>query len=454
MPKILYREHRFSTKTRIIVDRANHILEDLGAQGYTLTLRQLFYQFVRRNWIANSQKEYKRLGSIVSDARVAGEMDWLLIEDRNRGAVHIDECPTYEDAFKRLPKLLQLDPWKDQDVYLEVAVEKDAQVGIIGRPASRWRAPYMACKGYLSTSEAWRMGLRFQRAIHEGKRPILLHLGDHDPSGLQMTDDNRDRLALFARYDVEVVRLALNMDQVEEHKCPPNPTKMTDGRAKTYEAMGHEASWELDALPPIFLDNLIADSIESYIDKDVWRQSLEREAELRAPLAKFAARAKELIEHVEMDELPLERLKELDAELPIMAEAFLQAAHRLPKAFEQGASTTQTRALFEIVQASAIDEPLSSNLPSQRVADFTEGFSKGKVASSKQVNKMELPKPDQQDLDLAQALQDQGESLNSDHRVVPFTLPDNHVTPTAEMPWDALEEAKTIPEGYTDEDEE
>lgn len=365
MPKILYRDHRFSAKTRIIVDRANHILEDLGAQGYTLTLRQLFYQFVRRNWIANTPKDYKKLGGIVSDARIAGEMDWLLIEDRNRGAIRIDECSTYQDVFKRLPRILQLDPWKDQDVYLEVAVEKDAQIGIIGRPASRWRAPYMACKGYLSTSEAWRMGLRFQRAIHEGKRPILLHLGDHDPSGLQMTDDNRDRLGLFARYDVEVVRLALNMDQVEEHKCPPNPTKMTDGRAKTYEALGHEASWELDALPPIYLDNLIADSIESYIDKDVWRDSLEREAEMREPLARFASRADELIALVGMDEKPLERLKKLDQ----MFEEF-------------------------------------------GVSSMLDGV-----------------KP------------------------VTFTLADNHVVPTAEMPWDVLKDAETIPEGYTDEED-
>lgn len=372
MPIIKYREQRFNGKARKTVEQAKVLLADLVAAGYVPTLRQLYYQFVSRDWIPNNEKEYKRLGRIVCDAREVGEIDWLWIEDRGRGCARISECDNYPQAFKGLEGLILLDPWKDQDVYVEVAVEKDALVGVVGRPASRWRAPYMACKGYLSASEAWRMGLRFQRAIAAGKTPILLHLGDHDPSGLHMTVDNRTRLAMFARQGVEVRRLALNMDQVEQYKCPPNPAKTTDSRSTGYIAEHGVSSWELDALPPKALDDLIANTLEGLVDKDRWQKSLEREAEMREPLSRFAHRWEELLELVATDEHPLERLRQLD--------------------------------------------------------DLS--FSLGKMLRGTSA----------------------GERLAAVERF-PFVLPEDHVVPTAEMPWDILDDEKDLPEGYTDEDE-
>ena len=74
-----YRHHRMNAATIKVVDQANEILADMSAQGYILTLRQLYYQFVRRNWIENTEKQYKRLGRTVTNAREAGMMDWNAI---------------------------------------------------------------------------------------------------------------------------------------------------------------------------------------------------------------------------------------------------------------------------------------------------------------------------------------------------------------------------------------
>lgn len=452
MPKIAYRTQRFNSKARKTVDQAKIILEDLAGQGYTLTLRQLFYQFVRRNWLPNNQKEYKRLGRIVCDAREVGEIDWLHIEDRGRGCVRIDEVPTWQKALEGLEHGLLINPWLDQDVYLEVAVEKDAQVGIVARPASKWRAPYIACKGYLSASEAWRMGLRYQRAIAADKRPILIHLGDHDPSGLHMTLDNATRLGMFSRYPVEVNRIALSRDQVEEHDCPPNPTKSKDTRSAGYEAQGHEASWELDALPPIYLDSLIADTIEQYIDKDKWRASLEREAELREPLSRFAPRWEELIELVGMDEKPLERLKILDSIVADMPYHLGQAAFQWPRSLKDAIANSHAvdRDALTMVQKPA--DPIQGKEDEL----YDEGIDKGLELAAKA---LEGVKPLVWSEDLtAQAnvtgLSHMKERLEEVERV-PFELPEDHVVPAAEMPWDVLEEAdKDMPDGYTDEDPE
>ena len=82
MPKEFFQDRNFSGPTEIIIDQAEAILTEYRRQGFVLTLRQLYYQFVARGLLKNLQKEYKRLGSIINDARLAGRIDWEMIEDR------------------------------------------------------------------------------------------------------------------------------------------------------------------------------------------------------------------------------------------------------------------------------------------------------------------------------------------------------------------------------------
>lgn len=69
-------DHKFSASSLVLVDTANGILNEYRAMGYRLSLRQLYYQLVARDYIENSQKSYKRIGNLVSDARLAGMIDW------------------------------------------------------------------------------------------------------------------------------------------------------------------------------------------------------------------------------------------------------------------------------------------------------------------------------------------------------------------------------------------
>lgn len=75
---------KFKADTLKVIEQANSIIEEYQAQGYELTLRQLYYQFVARGLIANSQKSYSRLGDIISNARLNGDLDWAAIKDRTR----------------------------------------------------------------------------------------------------------------------------------------------------------------------------------------------------------------------------------------------------------------------------------------------------------------------------------------------------------------------------------
>jgi hypothetical protein len=117
-----------------------------------------------------------------------------------------------------------------------------------------------------------------------GQEPLIIHLGDHDPSGIDMTRDNRDRLGMFAQHNVEVIRLALNMDQVEQYTPPPNPAKTTDSRAKDYIAAYGTSSWELDALEPRVINELLHTTIRGCIDAEEWE---EREQALAVHLTQL-----------------------------------------------------------------------------------------------------------------------------------------------------------------------
>ena len=286
---IEYIEWNPNERTQAIINVANAIIEQYQQEGYVLTLRQLYYQFVARDLIENSERSYKNLGNVVTKARMAGMMSWEAIEDRNR---HHQTYLIEEDIMnpiRELPRQIQFDRWARQPVYIEVWVEKEALGNVIAKACDPYMVPHMACKGYLSASEAWRAGQRFAEHIEYGQECVLIHLGDHDPSGIDMTRDNSDRLDLFTMIPggVGVERIALNYDQVEQYTPPPNPAKLSDTRAKSYISRFGSISWELDALEPSVLERLIQDTLKKYIDWEAWESVAQEEREEKQKLRKI-----------------------------------------------------------------------------------------------------------------------------------------------------------------------
>ncbi|MFF4548650.1 hypothetical protein ACFY1J_31195 [Streptomyces sp. NPDC001406] len=285
MPRIAYVEKNFSPSSMAIISRANAICAEYAGQGFDLTLRQLYYQFVARGYLANKQTEYKRLGSIVNDARLAGLLDWNYIVERTRNLRGLSHWDDPESIIRSVAYGYRTDRWADQPHRVEVWIEKDALVGVITGACNRNDVDYFSCRGYTSQSELWGAARRLARYEADGQKPVVIHLGDHDPSGIDMTRDIAERFALFGA-DVTVRRIALNMPQVEEHQPPPNPAKLTDSRASGYIRRFGRSSWELDALDPTTLDRLIEDEIWAWRDADLWAAAtaeMERErAQLEA----------------------------------------------------------------------------------------------------------------------------------------------------------------------------
>lgn len=249
-----------------------------------MTLRQLYYQFVSRDIVANNIQSYKRLGSIINDARMAGLVSWEAIEDRTRNLKILPLWNSPRSIMSAVVSQYRIDKWANQAYRPEVWIEKEALVGVISGVCEKLQVPYFACRGYNSQSEQWAAGRRFRSYVDAGQTPIVFHLGDHDPSGIDMTRDNAERLEIFSGCFIQVNRLALNIDQIREYQPPPNPAKVTDSRFNGYAKIYGSQSWELDALEPQMISDLVRNSILEIRDDGVWKQSIEQEEQGREAL--------------------------------------------------------------------------------------------------------------------------------------------------------------------------
>lgn len=287
MPKICYASKNFSATSLDIINKANEIITNYEAQGFRLTLRQLFYQFISRGLIANQQREYKRLGSIMNDARLAGMIDWDSLEDRTRSVRSLSHWESPGEIINACAEQYRIDKWKNQQYRPECWIEKDALIGVISGVCNELDTPHFSCRGYTSQSEMWSGAMRLQQWIERGQTPVILHFGDHDPSGIDMTRDIRERLEIFMG-GLTVERLALNMNQIEEYGPPPNPAKIKDSRCAAYMADFGNESWELDALEPQVIVGLISDFIHNLRDEGAWEEAVEEEEEAKNKIQEAA----------------------------------------------------------------------------------------------------------------------------------------------------------------------
>lgn len=283
MPKIWYKDKAFRSDSLAIIDKADEIINEFIEKGYDLTLRQLYYQFVARGIIENTEKSYKRLGGILNDARLVGMIDWTSIVDRTRFIRDNSHWTSPQSILQSAYDSYRIDKWSNQPYRVEVWIEKDALIGVIERTCKILDVAHFSCRGYVSQSEMWSAAQRYiGYANNDQQQVVIIHLGDHDPSGIDMTRDIIDRIMMFTdNCGSSIDRIALNMPQIEELSPPPNPAKLTDSRCQGYiEKYGHK-SWELDAIPPDMLSKLVTDTIFKYRDLDLWKEMTEREDEER-----------------------------------------------------------------------------------------------------------------------------------------------------------------------------
>lgn len=265
-------EQRFRSKSLQLIETMNEIIVSFQRTGDVMTVRQLYYQLVAKAIIENTEKSYKSLTELVNNAKMAGLIDWDAIEDRTRSFIRRNRYESPSELLDIAAKAYHQDLWVGQENRVFVIVEKEALVGVLERVCYAMDMPLLGARGYPSGTVLRDFTeLDLIPAIEEDQDIIILHLGDHDPSGIDMTRDLTERIAIFAEDyagKIDLRRIALNMQQIQEQRPPPNPAKNTDSRFVDYRRKFGDSSWELDALSPTYLRRLVTDEANRFIDQD------------------------------------------------------------------------------------------------------------------------------------------------------------------------------------------
>lgn len=286
-----FRQIHLSKKNLEKLEVVNTIIVSYQEQGYRLTLRQLYYQLVSSDIIPNKSAEYDKLSVLLKEGRMGGVVDWDAIEDRLRRP---DKPAAWEGPAEILDACInqyRCDRMKGQETYLEVWVEKDALSGVLKRVTYEYGIPIVVNRGYSSVSAMFDAHERFERA--STKVVKVIYIGDFDPSGQDMIRDIASRIQEFNAgedrgdwygYNFSIVPIALTRTQIEKYNPPPNPAKISDPRAGEYMIKHGDMSWEVDALRPEVLNQILTDAIVREINMTDYAHMLHLEEEHRNKL--------------------------------------------------------------------------------------------------------------------------------------------------------------------------
>jgi hypothetical protein len=249
-----------------------------------MTVRQVFYQMVSTGLIEKTEAAYKNtIVRLLTDMRVDGDLPFGWIADNTRWMRKPLTFSSLESAVQRTAEAYRRSVWDEQDVYVEVWLEKDALAGVLYDVTSPWDVPLMVTRGYASVSY---LHAAAQSIIAENKPTYIYYFGDHDPSGLDIPRNVESRLREFAPdAEIHFERVAVNEDQIEELNLPTRPTKKTDSRSKAFEG----ESVEVDAIPPDLLRELAQECITQHIDHRQYEVMQEAEKSERQVLEMFAS---------------------------------------------------------------------------------------------------------------------------------------------------------------------
>jgi len=271
-----------------IISQTNQIFTEYDTR---LTVRQIYYRLVSVQTITNDVKSYKRLVKILTKAREDSDIDWRKIEDRRRSTIGGDwgfGDPEHWSKYtlQYLGNNYIEAMWGNQDGRIEIWVEKEALASLISSVADGFKVITFPTVGYGSFTTYMESVQRFQND-YSGEKVTILDFRDHDPSGMDMSRDTEDRLIRYGMdsENLTVERIALTYDQVQEHSLSPNPTKTLDPRANDYISEFGNECWELDALPPDVLQDLVRKAIEDNLDSELWNEQKNRIARIKRLLA-------------------------------------------------------------------------------------------------------------------------------------------------------------------------
>lgn len=204
------------------------------------------------------------------------------------------EWDNVSDLIDSAVYMYRLPRWKDQSKYIELFTEKDTMYSRLEPLTNKYHIPLCINRGYASSSVIYDLSKRVIEKLEDGKEVILLYIGDHDPSGLDMIKDIEKRLTEFLEDgrdyiepNFKIIHVALTKAQIKKYNLPPNPAKISDPRAKWYVEEHGNVSWEVDAMKPQIMREIVEKEIQKHIDIDKYNKWIKKEEKEKQALKEF-----------------------------------------------------------------------------------------------------------------------------------------------------------------------
>ena len=209
--------------------------------------------------------------------------------DSTRWHLRHDTFNSIDDALANTVATYRRNLWQTQSDYIEIWCEKDAVASILFSAAEKFGVPVFVARGFASLSSLYGAANTFRGWAKAGKKPIIYHFGDHDPSGVAAGESMLRAFRDDFRVKVEFIRAAVTREQIEESNLPTRPVKSSDTRAAKWT--GGECV-ELDTMPPAHIRALVESCITRHIDRREWAVLQQTEAMERQNPAKTLGAAR------------------------------------------------------------------------------------------------------------------------------------------------------------------
>jgi hypothetical protein len=261
-------------KTREIVSESTRLCKEMNeTYDQKVTVRQIYYHLFSKGIIKLNLRDYHKVCNILTVARLRGFVSFEWIEDRSRRMLGNMLYSNAEHFLDSVKNRFRKNTWGNQENFVIILIEKEALAQIVWDIAEAYNVFVFPTKGFSS----WSMFTQEIKSVVEcfgrSKKLIVLVLSDLDPSGGYIKEDYENKFRFMVKEmgfpEPRIVKIAITEEQIEEYDLPP--------MKKNYRNKGIMKIWELDALPPKAMREIVRKAIESNMDLEELRKDRESE---------------------------------------------------------------------------------------------------------------------------------------------------------------------------------
>ena len=273
-----------SAESLQLIEAAHRILSEIQPAS----VRAVCYRLFTEKLIPNMSKaSTNKVGSQLVYARENAIIPWGWIVDETREAETVASWSNPDSIIQTAVRQYRKDYWEMQPRRVEVWSEKGTVRGTLAPVLKQYGVTFRVMHGYGSATSIHGAA---QDSVESDKPLTVFYIGDHDPSGMQMSEiDLPERLARYGGC-AEIIRLALDARDVgADSPWPwfPAEDKASDSRYEWFRENYGTRCWEVDALSPVVLRERVGDAIEQQLDMDAWHHAIGIEAVEKESMRSF-----------------------------------------------------------------------------------------------------------------------------------------------------------------------